>query len=103
MCRNVGLNYAEIINCDLFPFLKPTRKEYNNNGFIFSGDSNTEITKGLLSLLIRIYSNCSPKEIIDSNLFFIEKIGLNRFIGTQRSNGLKSMENKFKIFALSNI
>ena len=75
----------------------------NNNGFIFSGDSNTEITKGLLSLLIRIYSNCSPKEIIDSNLFFIEKIGLNRFIGTQRSNGLKSMENKFKIFALSNI
>ena len=44
-----------------------------------------------------------PKEIIDSNLFFIEEIGLNRFIGTQRSNGLKSMENKFKIFALSNI
>ena len=75
----------------------------NNKGFTFSGDSNTEITKGLLSLLIRIYSNCSPKEIIDSNLFFIEKIGLNRFIGTQRSNGLKSMENKFKIFALSNI
>lgn len=75
----------------------------NNKGFTFSGDSNTEITKGLLSLLIRIYSNCSPKEIIDSNLFFIEEIGLNRFIGTQRSNGLKSMENKFKIFALSNI
>ena len=75
----------------------------NNNGFTFSGDSNTEITKGLLSLLIKIYSNCSPKEIIDSNLFFIKEIGLNRFIGTQRSNGLKSMENKFKIFALSNI
>ena len=75
----------------------------NNKGFTFSGDSNTEITKGLLSLLIRIYSNCSPKEIIDSNLFFIEEIGLNRFIGTQRSSGLKSMENKFKIFALSNI
>ena len=75
----------------------------NNKGFTFLGDSNTEITKGLLSLLIRIYSNCSPKEIIDSNLFFIEEIGLSRFIGTQRSNGLKSMENKFKIFALSNI
>ncbi len=75
----------------------------NNNGFTFSGDSNTEITKGLLSLLIRIYSDCSPKEIIDSNLFFIKEIGFNRFIGTQRSNGLKSMENKFKIFALSNI
>ena len=72
----------------------------NNNGFTFSGDSNTEITKGLLSLLIRIYSNCSPKEIIDSNLFFIKEIGFNRFIGTQRSNGLKSMENKFKIICL---
>ena len=48
-------------------------------------------------------SDNNSKEIIDSNLFFIEEIGLNRFIGTQRSNGLKSMENKFKIFALSNI
>jgi len=74
-----------------------------NNRFIFLGDSNTSITKGLLSLLIRIFSNSSPEEIINSNLFFIKKIGLNRFIGTQRSNGLESMMNKFKIFALSNI
>lgn len=74
-----------------------------NNRFIFLGDSNTAITKGLLSLLIRIFSNSSPEEIINSNLFFIKKIGLNRFIGTQRSNGLESMMNKFKIFALSNI
>ena len=74
-----------------------------NNRFIFSGDSNTAITKGLLSLLIRIFSNTTPEEIINSKLYFIKKIGLNRFIGTQRSNGLESMENKFKIFALSNI
>ena len=74
-----------------------------NNRFIFSGDSNTAITKGLLSLLIRIFSNSTPEEIINSKLYFIKKIGLNRFIGTQRSNGLESMENKFKIFALSNI
>lgn len=74
-----------------------------NNKFVFSGDSNTAITKGLLSLLIRIFSNSTPEEIINSKLYFIKKIGLNRFIGTQRSNGLESMENKFKIFALSNI
>ena len=74
-----------------------------NNRFVFSGDSNTAITKGLLSLLIRIFSNSTPEEIINSKLYFIKKIGLNRFIGTQRSNGLESMENKFKIFALSNI
>ena len=74
-----------------------------NNKFVFSGDSNTAIPKGLLSLLIRIFSNSTPEEIINSKLYFIKKIGLNRFIGTQRSNGLESMENKFKIFALSNI
>tara|TARA_B100001996_G_scaffold204800_1_gene156883 strand:+ start:939 stop:1352 length:414 start_codon:yes stop_codon:yes gene_type:complete len=67
----------------------------------FSGDSNTAITKGLLSLLIRIFSGKSSQEILDTKLFFIGDIGLNRFIGTQRSNGLESMENKFKIIALS--
>ena len=68
----------------------------------FSGDSNTAITKGLLSLLIRIFSGKSCKEILDTKLSFIGDIGLNRFIGTQRSNGLESMENKFRIIALSN-
>ena len=68
----------------------------------FSGDSNTAITKGLLSLLIKIFSGKSSKEILDTKLFFIGDIGLNRFIGTQRSNGLESMENKFRIIALSN-
>ena len=68
----------------------------------FSGDSNTAITKGLLSLLIRIFSGKSCKEILETKLSFIGDIGLNRFIGTQRSNGLESMENKFRIIALSN-
>ena len=65
----------------------------------FSGDSNTAITKGLLSLLIRIFSGKSCKEILETKLSFIGDIGLNRFIGTQRSNGLESMENKFRIIA----
>ena len=68
----------------------------------FHGDSNTAITKGLLSLLIRIFSGKSSEEILETKLFFIGDIGLNRFIGTQRSNGLESMENKFRIIALSN-
>ena len=68
----------------------------------FSGDSNTAITKGLLSLLIRIFSGKSCKEILETKLSFIGDIGLNRFIGTQRSNGLESMENRFRIIALSN-
>ena len=68
----------------------------------FFGDSNTSITKGLLSLLIKIYSNQFPKEILNSELFFINKIGLSRFIGSRRSNGLKSMENKFRLIAHNN-
>lgn len=68
----------------------------------FSGDSNTSITKGLLSLLIKIFSGQTPKDILDTKLFFINKTGLCRFIGTQRSNGLEAMENKFKVIALSN-
>ena len=69
---------------------------------IFSGDSNTSITKGLLSLLIKVFSGQTPKDILDTKLFFINKTGLCRFIGTQRSNGLEAMENKFKVIALSN-
>ena len=68
----------------------------------FSGDSNTSITKGLLSLLIKVFSGQTPKDILDTKLFFINKTGLYRFIGTQRSNGLEAMENKFKVIALSN-
>ena len=73
-----------------------------NDKLIFSGDSNTSITKGLLSLLIKVFSNQLPEDIIKNKLFFINKTGLCRFIGTQRSNGLESMENKFKIIALAN-
>ena len=68
----------------------------------FRGDSNTSITKGLLSLLIKVFSGQTPKDILDTKLFFINKTGLCRFIGTQRSNGLEAMENKFKVIALSN-
>ena len=76
---------------------------YDNEKLTFFGDSNTAITKGLLSLLIHIFNNRTPKEILDSKLFFINDTGLCRFIGTQRSNGLEAMENKFKLIALNSI
>ena len=75
--------------------------QLKENKIFFSGDSNTAITKGLLSLLIKIFSGQSPKNILNTKLFFINDTGLCRFIGTQRSNGLEAMENKFKIIALS--
>jgi cysteine desulfuration protein SufE len=67
----------------------------------FEADSNTAITKGLVSLLVRILSGRGPQEIVDSDLYFIDKIGLNRFIGTQRSNGLGAMMKQIKIYGLA--
>ncbi len=67
----------------------------------FVADSNTAITKGLVSLLVRILSGRAPQEIVDSDLFFVDKVGLNRFIGTQRSNGLGAMMKQMKIYGLA--
>lgn len=75
--------------------------ELKDGKLFFSGDSNTSITKGLLSLLIKVFSGQTPEDILDTKLFFVNKTGLCRFIGTQRSNGLEAMENKFKVIALS--
>jgi cysteine desulfuration protein SufE len=53
---------------------------------VFEADSNTEITKGLVSLLVQIWSNRTSEEILNSELYFIDKIGMSRMIGSQRSN-----------------
>ena len=54
-----------------------------------------------MSLLVRILSGKTPQEVVDSDLFFIDKIGLNRFIGMQRSNGLGAMMKQMKIYGLA--
>ena len=65
--------------------------DFEDGKVIYQADSNAHITKGLISLLIRVLSNQTPEDIINANLYFIEKIGLNRYIGTQRSNGFAAM------------
>ncbi len=67
----------------------------------FEADSNTAITKGLISLLIRILSGATLEEIINCDLFFLGKIGLKHIIGSQRSNGLASMIKQMKLFAIA--
>ena len=67
----------------------------------FSADSNTAITKGLVSLLVRILSNQKPEDILEADLHFMRKIGMERFIGTQRSNGFASMIKQIKLYALA--
>ena len=77
------------------------KADFENDRIEFNADSNTAITKGLVSLLVRILSNRTPQEIIDADLYFIDKIGLNRFIGTQRSNGFGAMMKQMKIYGLA--
>jgi cysteine desulfuration protein SufE len=73
----------------------------DQNRVVFVADSNTVITKGLVSLLIRIFNGRTPDEILHTDLFFMNEIGMQRFIGTQRSNGFSSMIKQFKLYALA--
>lgn len=75
--------------------------ELVGNRIIFQADSNTDITKGLISLLVRILSGQTVDEILDAELFFIEKIGMGQIIGSQRSNGLVAMIKQMKLYALA--
>jgi len=74
---------------------------FEDEKIIFLADSNTDITKGLISLLIRVYSGRRPDEIINSDLYFIDKIGMGSIIGSQRSNGLAAMIKQMKLYALA--
>ena len=67
----------------------------------FVADSNTAITKGLVSLLIRIFNGQTPENILSSDLYFMQKIGMERFIGTQRSNGFAAMIKQMRLYALA--
>lgn len=68
---------------------------------LFLADSNTDITKGLISLLIRVLSGRTPQEILKADLDFIDKIGMGNIIGSQRSNGLSAMIKQMKLYALA--
>ena len=77
-----------------------TAKLENDNVY-FTADSNTAITKGLVSLLIRIFNGHSPEKILNADLYFMSRIGMERFIGTQRSNGFAAMIKQMKLYALA--
>ena len=72
-----------------------------DNRIYFEADSNTAITKGLASLLVRIFSGQPAHEIVSTDLTFVQKIKMERFIGTQRSNGFAAMVKQMKLYALA--
>ncbi len=75
--------------------------ELANDQMILKADSNTDITKGLISLLIRVLSGQKLDDIINADLYFIEKIGMHNVIGSQRSNGLASMIKQIRLYAIA--
>ena len=75
--------------------------EMKDDKIIFQADSNTAITKGLVSLLVRVLSGQKPDDVLNAELFFMTQIKMDRFIGTQRSNGFASMIKQMKWYALA--
>ena len=67
----------------------------------YSADSDAIITKGIIALLIRVLNGRTPQEIIDTDLYFIDRIGLGENLSPTRSNGLLAMVKQMKLFALA--
>ena len=67
----------------------------------FYADSDAIITKGIISLLIRTFSNQKPSDIIDSSMEFIDRIGLRQHLSPNRANGLNNMIKKIKFYAIA--
>ena len=72
------------------------------NGIItFSAESDALITRGIVALLVRVFSGRTPAEIVDANIYFIEKIGLRENLSPTRSNGLLAMMKQMRLYALA--
>jgi cysteine desulfuration protein SufE len=68
---------------------------------VFTADSDAIITKGIISLLVKVLSNQSPEAVKDADLYFIDKIGLKEHLSPTRSNGLVSMVKQMKLYGLA--
>jgi cysteine desulfuration protein SufE len=75
--------------------------ELKDGKVVFTADSDAIISKGIISLMIRVLSDSSPKEIVSEDLKFIDEIGLKEHLSPTRSNGLVSMVKQMKLYALA--
>jgi len=75
--------------------------EMRNGKVIYHGDSDAILVKGIVALLIRVLSDHSPQEIVDSELYFIDAINLREHLSPTRSNGLSAMLQQMRLFALT--
>ena len=75
--------------------------DMQNDLLHFQAESDALIVKGIVALLIRVLSDHTPQEILDADLYFIEKIGLREHLSPTRSNGLLAMLKQMKLYALA--
>jgi len=75
--------------------------DLDNDRILFTADSDAIITKGIISLLVKVYNNRTPQEIMDSEIYFIKEIGLEENLSPTRANGLLSMMKQIKLYALA--
>ena len=75
--------------------------DYRDGKLWFTAESDALIVKGIVSLLIRVLSGHTPKEILDADLYFIERIGLREHLSPTRSNGLLAMVKQMRAYAMA--
>lgn len=75
--------------------------DYKDGKLFFTADSDAIITKGLISLIVKVFSGHTPDEILHADLHFIDAIGLNSHLSPTRSNGLASMVKQIKDYAFA--
>ena len=75
--------------------------KYEEGKLFFNGDSDALLVKGIVALLLYVLSGSTPKEIVASNLYFIERIGLQEHLSPTRSNGVVAMLKQLRLYALA--
>ena len=73
----------------------------NDSKINFTADSDAILTKGLVALLLRVFTDQRPKDILAANTHFIDKIGLKEHLSPTRANGLLSMLKQIKLYAIA--
>ena len=74
--------------------------EYRDGKVLYQAESDAVVVKGIVSLLIKVLSGHTPREILDTHLYFIEQIGLTEHLSPTRSNGLLAMVKQMRLYAM---
>jgi len=87
-----------IVGCQSKVWLHP---EIEDDKINFTADSDAILTKGIVALLLRVFNNQKPVDILQTELYFVDKIGLKEHLSPTRANGLVSMIKQIKLYALA--